>query len=106
ANNYSRMTYNVPTVSGWYRYMGVSVVDSNNGIQSLIGLPTSASSTGGASSGLSDYFWSKNVEAASFGVLRGGTTTGTADAGALLYNVDDTLTDMGAVVGFRSMMIN
>ncbi|MBR7091349.1 MAG: hypothetical protein IKC79_02730, partial [Clostridia bacterium] len=107
ANNYSRLTYNVPTVSSWYMHMGVSVVDSNNGIQSLIGLPTSASSTGGgASVGLSDYFWTKNVEAASFGVMRGGTSNDITRAGALCYLVYHKLTSVDAIIGFRSMLIN
>ncbi|MBR7090996.1 MAG: hypothetical protein IKC79_00915, partial [Clostridia bacterium] len=95
-----------PTVNGWYRYMGVSVVDSNNGIQSLIGLPTSASSTGGgASAGLSDYIWTTHVEAASFGVLRGGGSN-TASVGALSYDVGSALTSINAHLGFRSMLIN
>ena len=107
ANNYSRMTYNVPTVNGYYRYMGVSVVDSNNGIQSLIGLPTSASSTGGGeSAGLSDYLWSNHMEAASFGVLRGGSSNDTTRVGALYYAVNGTLTHINAYFGFRSMLIN
>ncbi|MBR7091032.1 MAG: hypothetical protein IKC79_01100, partial [Clostridia bacterium] len=105
ANNYSRLTYNVPTANGWYRYMGVSVVDSNNGIQSLIGLPTSASSTGGASVGLSDHFWSNHLEAASFGVWRGGFSD-TTYAGALSYTVASELTHTNAHFGFRSMLIN
>ncbi|MBR7091014.1 MAG: hypothetical protein IKC79_01005, partial [Clostridia bacterium] len=98
--------YNVPTVSGWYRYMGVSVVDSNNGIQSLIGLPTSASSTGGgASAGLSDYFWTSHVEADSFGVMRGGHSADTTYAGALYYYVYTALSSILASFGFRSMLI-
>jgi len=86
-HNYSRLSYNIPTVNGWYRYMGVSTVDSNNGIQSLIGLPSAESSAGGDSAGLSDYFWSNHVEAACFGVLCGGYTTYTAYAGALCFSV-------------------
>ncbi|MBR7090933.1 MAG: hypothetical protein IKC79_00600 [Clostridia bacterium] len=87
-----------------YRYMGVSVVDSNNGIQSLIGLPSSVSSAGGESSGLSDYFWSNHAEAASFGLFRGGATDNTTGAGALSYPTNRTLADIDARVGFRSLL--
>ena len=106
ANNYSRMTYNVPIVNGWYRYMGVSVVDSANGIQSLIGLPTSASSNAeSTSSGLSDYYWIEYTELATFGILRGGSSGFGNDCGGLSFTLDNDLPSANATLGFRSMLI-
>ncbi|MBR7091106.1 MAG: hypothetical protein IKC79_01475, partial [Clostridia bacterium] len=100
-----RMTYNVPTVNGWYRYMGVSVVDSNNGIQSLIGLPASSTSLVSGNSGLCDYYWVSIIEAATYGIHSGGAADTAEYAGIFSYYVGNYITLTNPSVGLRSMLI-
>ena len=105
-HNYSRLSYNIPTANGWYRYMGVSAVDSNNGIQSLIGLPSADSSTGGsASAGLTDYLWVNHVGVSTFGIFRGGTTSDPTNAGVGAFYAAHLITRVNMANGFRSMLI-
>ena len=99
------LTYNLAK-DGRYRYLGISLVSSSNGIQSLIGLPTSASSTATESNeGLCDYHWGSTTKVTSFSILHGGHT-GSADSGGAFYLPSAyKLDDASSLVGFRSMFL-
>ncbi|MBR7091424.1 MAG: hypothetical protein IKC79_03140, partial [Clostridia bacterium] len=106
-SKYTRLTYNVPSLSGWYRNMGVSLVDSTNALQSLIGLPTDASSSNaGESIGLSDYYWAAKNENDLMGLMRGANTNDTIQSGIQAFLGSFSILSYQSFLGFRSMLIN
>ncbi len=101
--NYSKMTYSLPTASGYYNHLGVSGLTSNP-MQMLVGVTTSESTKGGY--GLKDYYY-VSVDTPSYcnnfyGLLRGGDA-GNNDiyAGAFYYNILNKLSNSTVSIGFR-----
>ncbi|MBR7090878.1 MAG: hypothetical protein IKC79_00315, partial [Clostridia bacterium] len=107
SKNYSRLTYTLPKSSNWFRYAGVSNVSSRKGIQSLIGLPSSASTTTVKEiTGLTDYYWASTAGSATYGILHSGYSKEEASDGIYTFNVSGTLNVTYGFIGFRSMLIN
>ncbi|MBR7091084.1 MAG: hypothetical protein IKC79_01365, partial [Clostridia bacterium] len=106
-HNYSRLTYNLSTAYLRVRFMGVSLVDSRNGIQSLIGLSTTESLISESNDyGVTDLCAVTNVEMLTCGILYGGSSTNGKDAGIFSYASDANLAYVKQNFGFRSMLIN
>ncbi len=103
---YTKMTYNLPSTEGYKRYLGTSAVTSENGIESLVGLPSADSSSGGTTTGLCDYYYCNKSTDYIFGVLRGGNTGSTATAGAFYFSVNAHLSDTSVHIGFRPSLIS
>ena len=99
--NYIKMSYNLPTSSNYYRYMGTSLNLEKNPLAMLVGLQTSNSSTASSSTGLSDYYYVSNSTDYIFGVLSGGYTGSTTTAGAFYFSVSNGVANTHTRVGFR-----
>ena len=100
--NYTTLAYNLPRTINYCRYMGTDLTSGNS---SIIGMPTSSSSTASDSSGISDYFYTTTSTSYTFGLLRGGASNYTTRAGLFNYHVSDTLAYTYAVIGFRPSLI-
>lgn len=105
SHNYMRLSYVLPAVGGYYRYLGTSVVTSDTGIESLIGMPSGESGTASFSTGLCDNYYCNNSTLYTFGILHGADINDTYHAGALCFAVDNSLSYIHACFGFRSMLI-
>ena len=105
--NYYRLNYNLPTNGSYYRYNGICVVDSKNGIQTVVGLPTVAStSTGGSYSyGLCDNIALTHDESKFYGMISGGSSIDTYAAGIFMLHMDCQIGTAGRHLGFRSMLV-
>ena len=103
---YIDLGYTLPTSSNYYRYTGISPVNTSHGYEQLICLPTSASSTASNTTGLCDYYWCNNSTSYNFGVFRGGRVGNETNAGLFFFDVGSSLADTNDNISFRSMLIN
>jgi len=103
--DYYEMGYIIPSIGGIYRYMGTTPTPSTpNGVDILIGLPITGSSTGNASTGLCDNFYISNSTTSILGLLRGGLVTETTSAGIFCFAAHYSITRTSYTIGFRVML--
>ncbi len=97
--SYTKLGYNLPTISGYYNYLGVDNTSTEPKL-SLIGMQTSTDTAG--ANGLTDYYYSGKVTTGhTFGVLHSGAVYGNTDAGAFCFYVHAHLAFANVDIGFR-----
>ena len=103
---YIGLSYTLPTEAGWYRYCDISTTETEHGLETLIGLPSSRDTANGDSTiGLRDYFYQGSMAStSSFGVVRGGYTDSSNGAGAFCFNAGNTLSSTGSSIAFRASL--
>ncbi len=112
AMGYQKVTYGIPTTANYYRYLGVSEALSTNtptvnAMLTLIGLPTSASSTATATTGLCDQLTTRNSTSTEvFGVCVGNATDTNTAAGIFSYSIRQQIVNTWQNIGFRTMLIS
>ncbi|MBR7091283.1 MAG: hypothetical protein IKC79_02390, partial [Clostridia bacterium] len=106
SKKYSRLTYGVPNDNGVRNHLGVSAVNSGNGLMSFVGLPTQSSNKCvDYTQGLTDSYWVLVREDVTFGISRGGGSHDLGNAGAFCYTVNSSLNNANLHYGFRTMLI-
>ena len=109
SKNYHRLSFNLPYTGKWSLTFGVSAVDSNNAIKSLVTLPnalSNANNAGGSSAGLTDFCWAEGAESSSYSILHGGSCANTTGAGVQCYQISGTIATTNEYLGFRSMLMS
>lgn len=107
---YHKLSYNLPTTSGYYRTLGITE-DATQGNQkdALIGLPDASFSAGSSTKSLCDYYYcNSNTNQTSqylLGVLRGGAINNGINAGPFCVNAGYTLANCTYNVGLRSSLV-
>ena len=103
---YIGLSYTLPTEAGWYRYCDISTTETEHGLETLIGLPSSRDTANGDSRiGLCDYFYQSSMAStSSFGVLRGGYTDDGNFAGAFYFDTSLTLGYTSSYIAFRASL--
>ena len=87
---YIPLSYTTPTTVGYYSYCDISIPSTDNGLESLIGMPSEGqvTSTNGTARGLCDYYYKGDMSNQNcFGVLRGGYPHNASDAGAFYFGL-------------------
>ncbi len=106
SSQYVKLSYNLNTSLTYLRYLDVST-GSNSVYESLIGFPSTSTSTASSSSyGLCDLFYGTGTDTSwLYGVLRGGDV-GNSDGGGLFYFATyDYVLGANLLLGFRSMLV-
>ena len=103
---YIGLSYTLPTEAGWYRYCDISTTETEHGLETLIGLPSSRdTANGGSTIGLCDYFYQSSMAStSSFGVLRGGGANPSNSAGAFCFTTHDALGSTSSSIAFRASL--
>lgn len=105
--NYIELSYTLPTEGGYKsRYNGTSNIVSEGALEQLVGVPTSAGSDGGSTTGRCDYYWVSTSTDYIFGVLRGGYVGSHSSAGLFSIDVSSNLTHTSVALGFRPSLIS
>ena len=105
ARGYVELGYNLPTSNNYWRYLGTSLAVEGAEELMLVGMPKKGSSTADTSSGLSDYYYQNN-STSYLGVLVGGSTNSSTNAGAFYFYVNNYLANTAVLIGFRLSLIS
>ena len=107
---YVKLSYAVPASAGWFRCLGVSEPTTSNpetnGMLTLVGVPTSASSSGGnATTGLCDQMASRGKSEYIYGLCVGNQISGGTAAGLFSYSTRNYANHKWDDIGFRAKLI-
>ncbi len=106
SSQYVKLSYNLSTSSGYARYYDVST-GSNSSYESIVGLPSTSTSTASSTTGMCDYYYGGGTSTISvYGVRRGGYGVNYYDRAGLFYvDASDSVTYTSGNIGFRTSLI-
>ncbi len=104
SSGYVELSYTLPS-SSYYCYNGVST-GSGSVYESLVGLPTTVSSTASSTTGMCDYFYGGGTSTSSvYGVLRSGDVYSKDNTGLFFAIINSTLASTIIGYGFRASLV-
>ena len=108
---YVKMTYRIPASANYYRYLGTGYGDSEdpalNGLMTIVGVPTAASSTGASeTTGLCDQMTVRdNGSTYIFGLAVGNCTENGTASGLFSFTTRNYANHQWDNIGYRTKLI-
>lgn len=103
---YTKLSYTLPTSSGYPYYYDTSVILTESRLETLIGLPNKQTMNANGSTGVCDYYYGTGPVGTRtpYGLRRGGYASNGAYAGVFCYAVDTALSYSSVAIALRTSL--